>query len=81
MRTTLTIDPDVAVGLERLRRAEKLSLKQAVNEVLRRGLQSSEKPAVPKPYRTRVVDHGPLLVPSLDNIEDVLAQIEDQKLW
>ena len=38
MRTTLTLDDDVAAALERLRRARDASLKDVVNEVLRRGL-------------------------------------------
>jgi len=80
MRTTLTIDPDVAVGLERLRKAEKLSLKQAVNDVLRRGLHSRGKPAAAKPYRTRSVDHGRLLLPNLDDVNGILAIIEEERM-
>ena len=38
MRTTLTLDDDVAAALERLRRARDASLKDVVNEVLRGGL-------------------------------------------
>jgi hypothetical protein len=37
MRTTLTLDDDVAVALERLRRAGDASLKDIVNDALRRG--------------------------------------------
>jgi len=39
MRTTLTLDDDVTVQLERLRRARDASLKDLVNEALRRGLR------------------------------------------
>jgi len=39
MRTTLTIDHDVSIALERVRDREGLSLKGAVNEALRRGLR------------------------------------------
>ena len=38
MRTTLTLDDDVAAALERLRRSRDASLKDLVNEALRRGL-------------------------------------------
>jgi hypothetical protein len=38
MRTTLTLDDDVAVQLERLRRARDANLKDLVNEALRLGL-------------------------------------------
>ena len=39
MRTTLTLDRDVAARLERLRKARKTSLKSVVNEALRQGLE------------------------------------------
>lgn len=41
MRTTLTIDPDVAQRLKARMAEQKLSLKQVVNEALRAGLASS----------------------------------------
>jgi hypothetical protein len=37
MRTTLTLDDDVAAALERLRRSRRIGLKRLVNEALRRG--------------------------------------------
>jgi hypothetical protein len=40
MRTTLTIDDDLAAILERERRTKGLSLKEMVNSTLRRGLAS-----------------------------------------
>ena len=39
MRTTLTLDDDVAVALERVREQRGASLKELVNEALRRGLR------------------------------------------
>jgi Arc/MetJ family transcription regulator len=39
MRTTLTIDDDVAAAFNRLRRADDKSLKELVNEALRRGIK------------------------------------------
>ncbi|MBE9593369.1 MAG: ribbon-helix-helix protein, CopG family, partial [Proteobacteria bacterium] len=39
MRTTLTIDEDVAALLENMRRTKKTSLKSLVNEALRQGLK------------------------------------------
>jgi hypothetical protein len=38
VRTTITLDPDVAALLERVRKARKLGLKDAINDALRRGL-------------------------------------------
>jgi len=61
MRTTLTLDDDVAMALHERARRTGRSFKDVVNEAVRRGLG----PAAP---RTRVVppthDLGPLLVTS-----------------
>ena len=53
MRTTLTIDDDVAARIEELRRGDGRSLKQIVNQLLREGLRSSERPPEARPYRTK----------------------------
>jgi hypothetical protein len=43
MRTTLTIEPDVAQQIRRRMAQKKLPLKSVVNEALRAGLSSVEK--------------------------------------
>lgn len=45
MRTTLTLDADVAAAVERLRREEGLGLSAAVNQLLRRALAAPGGPA------------------------------------
>jgi hypothetical protein len=78
MRTTLTIDGDVAVRLERLQRERDTSLKQLVNDALRQGLNQLEAKQKPrKPFRMRTFDGGKPLVP-LDNIAETLAMIEGE---
>lgn len=52
MRTTITIDDDVIVQIEDLRRREGLSLKAALNKLLRAGLQYQGQPPKPRRYRT-----------------------------
>ena len=42
MRTTLTLDSDVAIKLKDLAERQKTSFKQTVNDVLRRGLAAQE---------------------------------------
>lgn len=42
MRTTLTLDDDVAVQLDRLQREREQSLKDIVNDALRRGLRAMQ---------------------------------------
>ena len=79
MRTTLTIDEDVAAELERLRRHRNLGRKALINDVLRRGLREmAEPPRKRKAFRTRSFDGGRLLVRSIDNIGELLAEVEGE---
>jgi Ribbon-helix-helix protein, copG family len=78
MRTTLTIDDDVAAGLEQLRKSQNVSLKGLINEALRRGLREMTERSKPrKPFRTRTVNLGPPKIP-LDNIAEALAIAEGE---
>jgi len=77
MRTTLTLDDDVAALVERLRKDRNLSLKEAVNEALRQGLRAMTAPRKRRtPFRTASVAVGRSLVGSLDNVAEVLALAE-----
>ena len=75
MRTTLTIDEDLAKLLRSEMRRSGRSLKAAVNHFLRIGLMNSGKPA-----RKRFVVHPlPLKLPaglSYDNVEELLEALE-----
>ena len=53
MRTTLTIEEDVAIQIEERRQRGGHTLKQVVNALLREGLRADPQPAAPPPYRTR----------------------------
>jgi hypothetical protein len=78
MRTTLTLDADVAVQLERLRRAHDVSLKDRVNDALRRGLREmSTKPRKREPFRTRTFSMGSPLV-NLDNVAEAIAHTDGE---
>jgi Arc/MetJ family transcription regulator len=73
MRTTLTLDEDVSAELEALRRKQGLSLKDAVNMMLRRGLRVASEGERPKAaFATRSIDLGLSRLP-LDNIAEALA--------
>jgi len=79
MRTTLTIDDDVAAEIERLRKDRDVSLKSLVNEVLRAGLrQLTPKRRARPQFRTGTVDLGRCLVGNVDNVADVLAVAEGE---
>ena len=81
MRTTLTLDPDVAAMLAEYRTRNNLGLKETVNMVLRRGLQAAQNPA-PKCelFSTRVVDHGRPNVPNVDDVGDLLEALDHELL-
>jgi len=77
MRTTLTLDDDVAVKLKAA--AKDRPFRTVVNEALRAGLMALEKRApARKPFRTRGFNLGASLVGSLDNVEEVLSRVEGE---
>ena len=74
MRTTLTIDEDIAVQIEELRRRNGYSLKKAVNQLLREGLRSEARPMKSKRFRTKPTRLG--LKPGYDATK--LNQLADE---
>lgn len=79
MRTTLTLDDDVAAQLERLRKERKLPFKELVNQALRDGLRQRKGPAPKRaPFRTRPVDLGACRFGDLDDVAEVLAAVEGE---
>jgi hypothetical protein len=79
MRTTLTLDDDVASALERLRVTRGQSLKDLVNDALRRGLKEmAARPKRRARLSTRSVDLGRCRTASVDNVAEVLAIAEGE---
>jgi len=79
MRTTLTLDDDIAAALEQLRRTRKIGLKALVNEALREGLKQMRAGHKRRErFRTQPVDLGRLRIGSIDNIGEVLAIAENE---
>ncbi len=79
MRTTLTLDEDVVRRLAKLRASRRLTLKAAVNEVLRRGLDDLERPKRKrKGYRIKPWNMGKCKLASLDDVSAVLALAEGE---
>jgi hypothetical protein len=77
MRTTLTIEDDVAKLLENVRRANNSSLKMVINQALRQGLRDMIKPPRrEKAYETRSVNLGRCKLVNLDDISEVIAVAE-----
>jgi hypothetical protein len=77
MRTTITLDPDVAARLHEEVRRRDITLKQAVNDALRAGLAG---PPVSRPYH---VPSRPLQVRpgiNLDRALQLAAELEDEEI-
>ena len=78
MRTTLTLDKDVAARLTQTAKKRGLPFKTIVNDALRAGLSTMDQPAETTAFRTAGFDLGPSLVGSLDDVTGVLARIEGE---
>ncbi|MBI1251821.1 MAG: CopG family transcriptional regulator [Alphaproteobacteria bacterium] len=79
MRTTLTLEDDVAVQIERLRKSRDAALKDIVNEALRLGLKEmTAKPKKQEPFRTSV-HHGKLLIMDVKEALAILDEEEDRR--
>ncbi len=79
MRTTLTLDDDVAASLERLRKTRHEKMKEIINSALREGLkQMTAPPARRLRFRTESADLGRCFTDNIDNIADILAVAEDE---
>ena len=75
----MTLEDDVAAALERLRRSRNASLKDLVNEALRRGLKDmSNRTKRGERLRTRSVALGQLRIAGVDNIGEALAIAEGE---
>jgi hypothetical protein len=75
MRTTVTLDDDVAKALDALRRERGLGTSAALNELVRRGMAATA--TRPEPFRQRTSSMGPPRVP-LDDIGHALELLEGE---
>ena len=79
MRTTLTLDKDVAAMVERLRKSRRQSMKTLINEALREGLKSMAGPGKRRAaFKTTPADLGRCLVHDVDDVAEVIAAIEGE---
>lgn len=78
MRTTLTLDEDVAQKTKELALKLKKPFKVVLNEALRRGLDQVEKPQKSHRYRTVPHEMGLREGYSLDNIQELISQAEGE---
>lgn len=78
MRTTLTLDDDVAARLKRLERASRRPYKELVNAALREGLERLDpSPNAPRaPVKLSALDLGACLLGTLDDVSELLELSE-----
>jgi hypothetical protein len=75
VRTTLTLDDDLAARLKKLAQRKGISFKEALNSVLRRGLSAPE-PSDRRPKRFRVRTFRSPFQPGVDPLR--LNQLSDE---
>jgi hypothetical protein len=78
MRTTLTLDPDVAAKAKKGAARLQKPFKEIVNSALRVGLEKILNPPPAKRYRTRARPLGLRRGLSYDNIAELLARAEGE---
>ena len=80
MRTTLTIDDDVAIQLDHLRKATRGTFKTVVNSVLRAGVQHLQSPprSSSRRFRTEATSLGKCRLGSLVSVSEALAVAEGE---
>jgi hypothetical protein len=77
MRTTLTIEDDVAAMIRRIQKRDQKPFKVVVNDLLRKGLvESSQQAEEHRHYSTPELSSGPCRFADLDNISEILAVAE-----
>lgn len=79
MRTTLSLDDDVAAMLQTAQKRQKKPFKQIVNDALRAGLEEQRRPRRRStPFRTAAAELGRCLVGDIDDVAEVLAVAEGE---
>ena len=79
MRTTLTLDDDVAAEIMRLQKKRNAGLKEIVNQTLRAGLRKKDTPVrAHKAFRTKPVNLGRCLIGNVDDVAEALASAEGE---
>lgn len=76
MRTTLTLDKDVAQRAKAVVAKQGKPFKQVVNEALRLGLDHMQTQPKPTPYRYKPHNMGFRPGVNLDNVQELLARVE-----
>ncbi len=79
MRTTLTLDPDVARRLETEMKRSGEGMKAVVNRALRLGLGMTAKPAEPAPFQVEPHSFGFRPGTDLDRLNQLVDELEAEE--
>ena len=80
MRTTLTLDDDVAAALARRSAERGTGLRREINDLLRAGLGAvSQQSADAQPYELPTFDPGRALITDLRALKDLLDDEDDER--
>ena len=81
MRTTLTLDDDVAAALVQRRAERGTGLRREVNDLLRAGLAAVSQPSAGagEPYELPTFDPGRALITDLRALKDLLDDEDDDR--
>lgn len=83
MRTTVTLDDEVVLGIRSLQRKRPdISFKRIINDVMKKGLEV-EMPTKSREFKIRTFPNAkPKPGLNFDNIEALLSQVEgDDRKW
>lgn len=79
VRTTLTLDPDVARSLEKEMRRTGKGLKAVINDALRQGLRAAGLPPAPKRFEVVARDLGVRPGIDLDRINQLVDELDAEE--
>ncbi len=81
MRTTLTLDDQLAKSLQERAHRNQQSFKEVVNQALSLGLEAMDKPTQPAHYRLKAASMGRLRTGvNLDRALALASQLEDEAI-
>ncbi len=81
MRTTLTLEDDLAAHIREMVQESGKSFKAVINELLRRGIASDLSRLTGQPYKLKPANLGELIGPyNLEKALQLAADLEDQEI-
>ncbi len=81
MRTTLTLEDDLAAHVRKMVQESGKSFKTVINEPLRKGIAGERAKSAGQPYKLNPIDLGEVIGPeNLDKALQLAADLEDEEI-